>query len=63
MRLAALSLAAALACVLPAKGQDMIGHGGPVGALDLGADVLLSGGFDTRAILWDRDNATARNIT
>jgi len=63
MRLAALSLAATLAAVLPAMAQDMVGHGGPVGALDLGADVLLSGGFDTRAILWDRDSATARNIT
>ena len=63
MRLAALSLAATMACVLPTKGQDMVGHGGPVGALDAGADVLLSGGFDTRAILWDIHSATARNIT
>lgn len=63
MRLAALSLAATLACVPPATAQDMVGHGGPVGALDLGAEVLLSGGFDTRAILWDEATATARNIT
>lgn len=63
MRLAALSLAATLAALPPAMAQDMIGHGGPVGALDLGAEVLLSGGFDTRAILWDEATATARNIT
>ena len=63
MRLAALSLAATLAATVPVMAQDMIGHGGPVGALDIGAEVLLSGGFDTRAILWDEQTATARNIT
>lgn len=63
MRFAALSLAATLAAVLPLKAQDMVGHGGPVGALDSGQGVLLSGGFDTRAILWDIQTATARNIT
>ncbi|MFU8897277.1 MAG: c-type cytochrome [Roseinatronobacter sp.] len=63
MRLAALSLAATLAATVSVMAQDMIGHGGPVGALDIGAEVLLSGGFDTRAILWDEQTATARNIT
>ncbi len=63
MRLAALSLATTLVAVLPLSAQDMVGHGGPVSALDVEADVLLSGGFDTRAILWDLGGATARNIT
>jgi len=47
----------------PAGAQDLVGHGGPVGALDAGQGLLVSGGFDTRAILWDLDTATARNVT
>lgn len=47
----------------PGIAQDLRGHGGPVGALDAGDGLLLSGGFDTRAILWDPATATARNVT
>lgn len=43
--------------------QDLRGHGGPVGALALSGDMVLSGSFDTRAILWDRTAATARQVT
>jgi len=63
MHRTALSLAAFLVAVPPLSAQDMVGHGGPVGALDIAGDVLVSGGFDTRAILWDIHTATARNIT
>ena len=48
---------------LPAFAQDLRGHGGPVGALDAGQGLLVSGGFDTRAILWDLTTSTARNVT
>ncbi|NYS23518.1 c-type cytochrome [Rhodobacteraceae bacterium 2376] len=48
---------------LPAVAQDLVGHGGPVGALALEGDRALSGGFDTRAILWDMDSGAARNVT
>ena len=63
MHRTALSLAAFLVAVPPLSAQDMVGHGGPVGALDIARDMLVSGGFDTRAILWDIHTATARNIT
>lgn len=56
-------LAAVLALALPANAQDLVGHGGPVGALDAEDGVLVSGGFDTRAILWDLAGATARSVT
>lgn len=48
-------LRAALVLVLsgPAMAQDLIGHGGPVGALVLQGGQTVSGAFDTRAILWD----------
>lgn len=59
----AFGLAALLALASPAFAQDLRGHGGPVGALDVAGDVLLSGGFDTRAILWDLTRASARNVT
>jgi cytochrome c len=47
--------AAALAALLaaPLAAQDLTGHGGPVGALAAQGDRVLSGSFDTRAILWD----------
>lgn len=59
----AFCLAALLALTSPAFAQDLSGHGGPVGALDVAGDVLLSGSFDTRAILWDLTHASARNVT
>lgn len=37
----------------PAGAEDLRGHGGPVGALAARGDEVLSGSFDTRAILWD----------
>lgn len=37
--------------------QDLLGHGGPVGALSLSGGFVFSGSFDTRAILWDGDGA------
>lgn len=59
----AFGLAALLALTSPVFAQDLRGHGGPVGALDVAGDRLLSGGFDTRAILWDLSRASARNVT
>jgi cytochrome c len=56
-------LITALGLIGPAAAQDLVGHGGPVGALDAGQGLLVSGGFDTRAILWTLDAATARNVT
>ncbi len=46
-----------------ASSQSLLGHGGPVGALAANDDMLVSGGFDTRAILWDLGSASARNVT
>lgn len=53
----------ALAVASPATAQDLRGHGGPVGALALRGDTVLSGSFDTRAILWDSASATAKQVT
>ncbi|MFN4058031.1 MAG: c-type cytochrome [Roseinatronobacter sp.] len=47
----------------PAHAQDIRGHGGPVGALAMSGTQVLSGSFDTRAILWDAQDAAARKIT
>ena len=49
--IAAAALAASLAAPLAA--QDLTGHGGPVGALAAEGGRVISGSFDTRAILWD----------
>ncbi|MCC5956064.1 MAG: hypothetical protein JJU07_08170 [Natronohydrobacter sp.] len=59
----AIGLIAGLVAASPVFSQDLTGHGGPVGAIDVAGDVLLSGSFDTRAILWDLDRASARNVT
>lgn len=56
------SICAALLLALPASGQDLAGHAGPVSALAAGPEMLISGGFDGRAIQWDRNGATARRI-
>jgi len=53
----------ALIWALPLGAQDLRGHGGPVGALAVQGDTILSGSFDTRAILWDSTTAQARQIT
>jgi cytochrome c len=44
---------------LPAEAADLRGHGGPVSALAVSEDLVLSGAFDTRVILWDRARAVA----
>ncbi len=54
---------AAFTLAAPLHGQDLEGHGGPVGALAVTPDHVLSGSFDTRAILWDRAQARAVEIT
>jgi cytochrome c len=41
--------------------QDLLGHGGPVGALAAQGGAVVSGSFDTRAILWGDDGA-AREV-
>ncbi|MFN3953483.1 MAG: c-type cytochrome [Pararhodobacter sp.] len=47
------ALLVALGLGLPLAAQDLVGHGGPVGALAARGDAVLSGSFDTRTILWD----------
>lgn len=52
LRLAALICAGMISA--PVVAQDLQGHGGPVRALAVDATgLILSGSFDTRAILWD----------
>lgn len=46
----------------PLGAQDLAGHGGPVGALAMQGDTALSGAFDARAILWDMESGTARQV-
>lgn len=46
----------------PAAAQDLQGHGGPVSALAVEGAGVLSGSFDTRAIVWDGENAVARLV-
>lgn len=54
--------AALIALALPATAQSVGGHAGPVSALAASPQMLVSGGFDGRAILWDDGGATARRI-
>lgn len=60
MRRTALAAVLAVATAFPAAAQDLLGHGGPVGALALSAGLVLSGSFDTRAILWDGEASALR---
>ncbi|HMB09007.1 c-type cytochrome [Saliniramus sp.] len=46
----------------PASAQDLQGHGGPVSALAVEGAAVLSGSFDTRAIVWDGESAVARLV-
>jgi len=50
------------ALAAPLAAQDLVGHGGPVSALAMQGDAALSGGFDARAILWDMQSGTAREV-
>ncbi|WP_430448931.1 c-type cytochrome [Rhodophyticola sp.] len=54
-------MAFALGGSAPAWAQDLRGHGGPVRALAVDGDRVISGSFDTRAIVWD--GVIARQIT
>lgn len=58
----ALTLTLALPRTMPATAQDLIGHGGPVGALAVAGERVLSGAFDTRAILWDMQTGGAEHV-
>lgn len=62
MRFGWLGMAVVLGAILPAAAQDLRGHGGPVGALAVDGDRVLSGSFDTRAILWRSDNGQALHV-
>ena len=59
MRLAFTAALLALAWPVEARAQDLIGHGGPVGALSVQGGAVLSGAFDTRAILWSSQGQAA----
>ncbi|TVP74433.1 MAG: hypothetical protein EA339_00280 [Rhodobacteraceae bacterium] len=63
MRLCLISTLGALAVAASAAEADLVGHGGPVGALAVQNGALLSGSFDTRAILWDLERAAALRVT
>lgn len=59
--LRATALCLAVCGASPVAAIDMGGHGGPVRALALQGDVVYSGSFDTRAIVWE--GAVARQVT
>ena len=46
----------------PAEAADLRGHGGPVSALAVSGNRVLSGAFDTRVILWDHERAVALRV-
>jgi cytochrome c len=58
------TLVALITAVLPATGQELRGHGGPVRAVAVLADAsgLVTGGFDSAIILWDTERAAARRV-
>lgn len=57
-----LALLIGLALAGPGLAQDLRGHGGPVSALAAAPGIVVSGGFDGRAILWDAPGAAARRV-
>jgi len=60
-----LGLLAVIVAVLaspPADAADLRGHGGPVSALAVSGNLVLSGAFDTRVILWDLERAVALRV-
>ncbi|MGY6409532.1 MAG: c-type cytochrome [Alkalilacustris sp.] len=62
LRLGPLGPVLAVALAGAAAAQDLVGHGGPVGALSTEGGAVLSGSFDTRAILWEGDGAAAARV-
>ena len=60
--LASLAGVLALLATHAAEAADLRGHGGPVSALAVRDDKVLSGSFDTRVILWDRQRAVALRV-
>jgi cytochrome c len=60
--LASLAGVLALLAAYVAEAADLRGHGGPVSALAVSKDQVLSGSFDTRVILWDRARAVALRV-
>ena len=59
-----LVVAALLLSFMPLSAQELRGHGGPVRSLALSADgaFVLSGSFDTSAIVWDIKDARAISV-
>ena len=62
MRLLGLLAGLCISITAPAEASDLRGHGGPVSALAVSEDLVLSGAFDTRVILWDRERAMALRV-
>ena len=63
MRLLGLMAAILVAFASPPAGAaDLRGHGGPVSALAVNGNLVLSGAFDTRVILWDLERAVALRV-
>ena len=63
MRLPGLLAAVLVLCASPpAEAADLRGHGGPVSALAVSGNLVVSGAFDTRVILWDLERAVALRV-